>query len=370
MFAAMFASAGLVACGGGGGGSQTPASVTVGAPQPAAVTATVWPGEAMANLQLTGSLFGDVEGLQGKPVYVVVEDPSGLFESNAELTLSKLTSGWQYTLRLTGKLLSNEGRLTGALKVRACLDAACNSQLDGTPLQIPYDVTVPTVLQVSPTRVEVTLPFGTVPPLQQLIVSAPYSTQWVVSNDTPVSQRAIVAPTGYFSPSGGTIDRQGNGITSSSAQVDVLLVPAPPGTYSETLSVSAQATGADGRTRYVSKDVEVVYTVTPDPSKDHLFWPARLDLVRKQGDPLAQYGKGYLLITPTGVTAQLVGVEYFGAGEWWGESPYQFSSTCVDGFSGLRCLPVADYAAQVRYRLTTATDTREVLMPISMTITP
>jgi hypothetical protein len=365
----MVACIGLVACGGGGSSGQTTAPVTVGAPQPAAITATVWPGENMANLQLTGSLLGDVEGLQGKSVYVVVEDPAALFEPNALLSVAKFTTGWQYTLDLTGKTLSNEGRLTGVLKVRACLDADCNAPLDGTPLQIPYDVTVATGLRVSPTRLEVTLPFGTVPPLQHLSVSAPNSTQWVVSNDTPVSQRAIVAPTGLFSPSGGTIGSSQNSLTSSSGQIDVLLVPGPPGTYSETLRVSAQATGADGRTRFFSKDVEVIYTVTPDPSKDHLFWPERLDLVHKQGDPLVQYGKGYLLITPTGVTAALVGVEYFGAGGWW-DVLLQSSYTCLGGAGESSCLPAGDYAAQVRYRLTTATGTRDVLLPISMTVTP
>lgn len=109
---------------------------------PSAIGANQRPGATMDDVVLRGALGGNVAGLNGVAVYVVVEDPASLFQSQAPLTVQAEGAGYAYTLRLTGKALTTAGHFTGNLRIFACLDTQCKQPLGGTPLSVPYDVTV------------------------------------------------------------------------------------------------------------------------------------------------------------------------------------------------------------------------------------
>lgn len=341
-------------------------------------------GETMSDTQLTGTLSGDVEALNGKPIFVTVEDPAGLFQPTAMLFLTKPATGWQYRLDLTGKTLDTSGHHTGTLKVRACLDAACASPLAGTPVQVPYDVTVTAGLVVAPS-LQVTVPFGTVPDLQYLDIgrSSPSST-WVAENVTAVDGRERVVMVGQSSTDtayGGASFP--NIITSSDARLKLRLLPALPGAYTELVRVRTTAQLPDGRQRNYASDVTVLYTVTPNPAVDHVFWPSRLDLTRRQNDPLAK-DAFHMLVPGPGVTAQFLRVDYRGVQPAAGSSGtffewyfYNSGSTgiCINpylpGVGNVQsCLGAGVYTAEVRYRLTSAAGSRDVSFPISLTVMP
>jgi hypothetical protein len=112
-----------------------------------------------------------------------------------------------------------------------------------------------------------------------------------------------------------------------------------------------------------------------------VFSPSRLDLVRAHNDPLMRE-VSYSLVTNTGVSAHLVGIEYLSSAgasgpfnSWWSEYPYRENHVCtatiVEGGDFVYdCLAPGLYTAQVRYRLLGPSGSRDVLFPISLTVTP
>ncbi|MBJ7311586.1 hypothetical protein ACFOLJ_11750 [Rugamonas sp. CCM 8940] len=146
----------LAGCGGGGsyggsgntggtggtGGGATSSDVTVGPATPSAIGANKPLGATMDNVVLRGSLSGNVAGLNNVPVYVVIEDPASLFQSQAVLTVQADGANYGYALNLVGKPLTTSGHFNGNLRIFACLDTQCQRPLGGTPLSVPYDVTV------------------------------------------------------------------------------------------------------------------------------------------------------------------------------------------------------------------------------------
>ncbi|NRF66046.1 hypothetical protein HLB44_03485 [Aquincola sp. S2] len=131
-------------CGTGPDSGMVYSAVQVGAPQPASITAQVPKNgrvSASGSYMISGTLGGDLFSLAGQTLYVIVEDPSSLFESNASVNIVQ-GSSFSYQLVLQPRTLPTVGRFTGTLRAFACLDAGCGTRLGGTPLLIPYDVTV------------------------------------------------------------------------------------------------------------------------------------------------------------------------------------------------------------------------------------
>ncbi|MED5621844.1 hypothetical protein [Ideonella sp. BN130291] len=361
----------LAACGGGGGGSSGPSSVSVGRASPASISGEVMVNERIPSVHLTGTLSGDVESLQGKPLYVVVEDPASLFESTATLMVLRQGVGYSYTLDLYPKPLPTAGHFTGNLRIHACLDNQCNQHLAGTPMAVPFDVTVLAGLTLSRNEVTLNVPFGTVPDPQAIDVAvSKYSTGWVANNTTPyvygVPKTTSVLPA--------------QGMLLTAPQLTLQWLPAPPGTHEETVKVQAQAVLPDNRHLSYEQSIAVHYTVTPNPAVDHVFWPAGGLVVQQSRTDKLIHEVSYGIVTNTGVTAALVGVEYLshpaGSGpnapvnSWWSEYPYREYHACVGIGASFDCLVPGVYAAQVRYRLTSAGGTRDVLYPITLTVTP
>lgn len=133
-------------CGTGPDAAAVNAAVTVGAPQPSTITGQVMRNGRLAatsgsSIAISGTVGGDIFSLAGATLYVIVEDPSSLFESGASVQIMP-GDPWRYQLLLQPRALPTAGRFTGTLRAFACTDPACNTRLGGTPLLIPYDVTV------------------------------------------------------------------------------------------------------------------------------------------------------------------------------------------------------------------------------------
>jgi len=365
----------LAACGGGGGGDGAAEQVTVGPASPAAVQVHTLQGQAMPNQQVSGSVSGNVHSLQGRTIYVVVEDPASLFESSAQAVVENTAAGYRYTLYLQGRTLAQAGHFTGQLRLHACLDAQCSQHLAGTPFAVPFDVNVEAGLTLDRKHVEVSVPFGTVPADEPINVSlSGYSSGWVANNNTPynpsVPTRVEVRPqAGALLPPG---------------QMTLHFAPAKPGTYNETVRVNTVATLPDRREISFEETVEITYTVTPNPALDHVFSPQQLALTIAYGDPLI-HESGYELVTNTGVTATWQGIDFLthpsGVAmtgpfdRWWSEYPYKAAYACTVSFGsgGVRvndCMPPGEYSAQVRYQLDGPGGSRVVAMPIKLTVTP
>lgn len=123
----------LAACGGGGGGdggsavlSFTPSTVTANVASGSSATVTV---RASAN---NASLFSS-------PLYVYVVDSAQVLLPSIELAqVDSLTIS--ATLHTSPALAA--GRHQGSFQIQLCNDASCTSQIAGSPVPLPYDLTI------------------------------------------------------------------------------------------------------------------------------------------------------------------------------------------------------------------------------------
>lgn len=374
-------------CGGGGSGGDsrvsTVSTVTVSAPSSMPViTGTKLVDEYYDDIEFSGMISGNLDSLNGKTVFVLVEDPANLFQAEGYLSTQRLASGSTYTLRLKGKQLKVAGHYTGNVRVRACLDAACTQPIAGTPLLLPYNVKVEAGLTVSRNEINVTVPFGTVPAPEMVDISySSFGKGWVANVSSPddrgemLEHRLSIGNTTYhyFYPTLSVLPAKGTVLQDK--QMQILIHPPKPGNYFHIVKVSAGATLPNRRQLSYEQTVTVRYNVTPNSAINSVFYPAALNFTQKQQTTIMYYD--YQLITNTGIASQFVGIEYLTAAgttgpfnSWWREWPYQSAHTCYDGFSAQTCLTPGVYTAQVRYRLITAKGTLgDVLFPIRMTVT-
>lgn len=128
----------LAACGGGGGGD----SGGGGATAPAVSFA---PGGLVSNVQagtsatLTVRATASDAALFSRQVYVFVVDTAGVLLPSIELAAvdSRTVSATLHT-----KPTLAVGRYAGEFSVRLCNDIACASPVPGSPVPLPYDLTV------------------------------------------------------------------------------------------------------------------------------------------------------------------------------------------------------------------------------------
>jgi len=365
---------GLASCGGGGGDSgSTAPGVTVNAPSTTSIKTEVLEGSTAPNVVLSGTVSGDPNSLSGRSVYVVVEDPASLFESNGVLQLQQSGGVWQYSLNLTGRALVTTGRRTGTLRVFVCLDPGCSTRLNGTPIAIPFDVNVVPAMVLSTHTVSVTVPFGTVPPEQSVdIALSSFSSTWLSNDDEPFNPALIK-----------TLQLVEGNQWNSGTQLKFRLTPAIPGTYTERISVLTQATISPGQSRDYLQYIDITYTVTPNDAIDHVFDPASLSITHSLSNLLAQQHP-YQLYTNFGTSVQSYGGVTYDPSPvssstgafipWWNDSQ-RTSFPCIGtvGVGGLinyDCLAPGVYTARVLYQLSGINGTEVVEFPITMTVTP
>lgn len=116
-------------------------AVTVGAISPTTLTRTVGVGQTV-NASFNGTMSGDVTSLSNQTIYLIIEDPLGVFVPNASLQVGQRGSGWGYNLTLTTGVFAQPGRYASKVNIYACFDAQCGTRLAGTPASISYDMSV------------------------------------------------------------------------------------------------------------------------------------------------------------------------------------------------------------------------------------
>jgi hypothetical protein len=147
--AALLAAACIAGCGGGGGGSggrdDLASRVIVSTPTASNEVHPTIVGEPL-KLVLNGTIKGDYERLQGKTVYVTVEDSASMFLPNAEITLTSTGNYLDYRMTLNGRAAARAERLSGSLRIYVCLDRACETRLGNSPMTVPYSISVQSTL--------------------------------------------------------------------------------------------------------------------------------------------------------------------------------------------------------------------------------
>jgi hypothetical protein len=365
--ATMFAAALLASCGGGGDGPPPAPAVTVGPPSVTTLNTTVLENTSLADVVLAGTVSGDVASLSGRQVFVIVEDPASLFESAALLQLQQAGAVWNYNLTLRGRALTTPGHRTGNLRVFVCLDAACNTRFIGTPISIPFDVNVVPGLVLSTKTINVTAPFGTVPPDQLVSVAmSSFSSNWVPSDANPFNP-AITK----------TLTIVGEGQPTSASQLTLRLGLAIPGTYAERVRVHTSATIGANLARDFDEFIDITYTITDNPSIDYASSPPSLSLTQSATDTLVRPAP-YQFITNFGTVQTSVTVVYdpppaptAGPFNSWWELANQTYHSCVgNGTPTVDCLAPGVYTARVQYQLTGPLGTHTVEYPITLTVVP
>lgn len=160
-------------CGGGGGdGGGAPASnfgVALTNVSPARADLDINAGEG-AVVQLRGTLVGDLSLLNGRTLFIIVEDPAGTF---VPASTSIAVTGATGEITLSGPALNTTGTKSGTLRVSVCLDAQCSTRIRNTPVLVPYQVTVHPTLSVPPS-VAITAPFGVQPAPLDVPITLPF----------------------------------------------------------------------------------------------------------------------------------------------------------------------------------------------------
>lgn len=130
----------LAACGGGGGGGGSDGDgVSAGSGvtfAPPVLTANVMKGQT-STLTVVATA-AESSGINGS-VYAVVVDPQGVLTGTANI-VALTPRSYSATLYTSPSL--PVGQHKGSLQVRLCRDVACASEYPGSPLPLPYDITV------------------------------------------------------------------------------------------------------------------------------------------------------------------------------------------------------------------------------------
>lgn len=133
----------LTACGGGGGGAaSSPGSPTAGAPtlafSPTTVNATVQAGLS-STISVQASVNNPADFNGASAVYAYVIDTTGVIQPSAQITQQSATS---YTAVLHTATTLAAGNYQGNFTVKVCRDSACAGQFPGSPMLLPYNLTV------------------------------------------------------------------------------------------------------------------------------------------------------------------------------------------------------------------------------------
>lgn len=369
-------------CGGGGGGSdgtvptaapETPASTQAPQTLPVAIS---WPREQQAlNIQgydgkpvtvaLAVDATGDFSLLNGKTLYVVVEMPHKLFRP--EVGISMASAAPAATIGLTGdpQAWAAPGHYAGTMKVHVCLDPACTSTLQNSPLLMPYDITIGTAMSLSPAALDLSVPFGTPREGKDVLVTLPQGAQDWEFLDLQT---------------GGLFQKVGDRIRVTPPDY------APPGNYKASVLVIATAQETrGGNTRWVNyiRDLSVDLSVRPSAVPFVLIQPSSTYEARFNSRDLVHVNVTALVGDPA-ASLRVSGIRWdsmppAAAGHaqrerWlWANAEgysYELSACGIDGVPPA-CLPAGVYGATILYRyLGPAGTATEVGLPVTMTIAP
>lgn len=378
--------ASLTACGGGGGGAaESTATPAAGSPPPANIVfdavsvSLVAPSsiqreyaemEESQEISIHVRGAGDLQQLNGRTLYAIVEDPDAMTGGRAAVQLgTRSTDGSNGLITLSARKMDKPGRFQGELRLHACFDPVCATELAGSPLRVPYDVTVHPGLALSAAELAVTVPFGEVPPLQAVLADLPANmSSWRATPGTVIYQ----APPNRTQA---TVTLTGEG----KGRIDVQMLPAPPGSYRESIDVSANLSGKAVMQR---RSITVTYTVTANPSIDHVFFPAAGHVSVAEGSGAVHLPRVEAYNQHIGLSGMAPTVEYLShppaatghplVNVWWSDSAaHAYPCSAPPGSGPSRtCLPPGTYTARVAIRYLKGSSIVTVHWPLTMTIVP
>lgn len=197
----------LAGCGGGGGGNSavpvapvapaSPPTLSFGAP---VATATVEEGSMKAvSLQATVNTPSDFQNASGVFAYII--DTTGVILPDVRLTQTSSTS---YSALLQTSPTLPVGKHTGTFAVKVCKDAACVQQFPGSPMQLPYEITVVPV-PLAPMTVtalwdlNLTTSAGKPAPVPVTVAVSAKSRTWTVSTSSAWIKLSAAAGSGVGS---------------------------------------------------------------------------------------------------------------------------------------------------------------------------
>ncbi|WP_425258845.1 hypothetical protein ACPOLB_25400 [Rubrivivax sp. RP6-9] len=259
----------LVACGGGGGGGgDTRSGVEFSALAASTTRFDVPEGGSTPDIALSAQISGNLAELDGKTLYVRIDDGLGLFEPAARIDYNASTR--QASVALTGRQQTLTGLRSGRLGVRVCLDVACQNALTPPGYGIDMSVNVRAGLRTTPSELLVRVPFGTLPPTSLVRVVVP-------EGRTPSEFSA-----GIVAGADGTAFDLSRDLTPGSEGIRVAPRLLPVGRYQSRLEVVA--TSADtgfGAQSYVQES-SLVLEVEPS-DVDFAVLPSVLDFTVDYG---------------------------------------------------------------------------------------
>lgn len=336
----------LGACGGGGGGGESVQFSALGA---STTRFDVAEGATVPDVVLSAQVSGNVAVLDGKTLYVLIDDPIGLFTPTPSIGYDAGTQ--RASIVLAGRPQTVAGQRGGRLGVRVCLDAGCQTQLTPAGYGIDLAITVRAGLRTSPQQITVRVPFGTLPD--------PSLVRIVVPEGRSASEfdAGIVA-----GPDNSPVFDLTRQLTPGAEGVLVAPRLLPVGRYERRLGVGAL--GADlgpGGVHVYLDEVALVLEVEPS-SVDFAVLPSSLAFAFDHGTQgirpftvgaVAQNGRFELdpvvydnsSDPPDAATSPLRNTWLSTAGDSWG----------VEVCRGATCLPRGSYRATLRFvRYTTA----------------
>lgn len=253
----------LASCGGGGGGgpsaSDPALSVRLGNVRIAQATQRVFEGDTLSDVTITADVTGDLAGLNGQTLYVLVEDPSALFTGTPRVTIA----GNGIDNRVELLALSTTGRVgnyRSPLRLRVCLDLACTRPIQGSPVDLPIQIDIlPGLRFADAAPLVIQLPFGTAPTARSFAVQLPEGMTQIEWDLAPEPRLYGIA-----------------GTPGSASSVDLTPIRLPVGTYDSQLTVKGFA-NLSGRTRFLLATTPVQIRVESVPGVTGGFYPERLD---------------------------------------------------------------------------------------------
>lgn len=358
---------GLSGCGGGGGGDGAAAEpLRFGPVTPARITSQVPQGAAPASVELSSTVSGDVTRLQGRTIYVRLQDSAGLYAPTAIVSYDESTR--RARLLVSGVVQNTTGTRNGQLSIEVCEDLACQRPLTTAPLTVDVSVTVTAGMRLTQQAVNVSAPFGSLPPPLLLGVTTPEGT-------APEDFRFSFLP-----PTSGSPERGFDASASNDpANPGVVVTPRLllEGRYEAVLSIESTANpGRDNLFNYRS-EVPMALEVTPSGASFAVL-PATVAVEIPAGDRQVRIvqvatvaRQGFFLMTaitydsardPTAAVGSPV------LGQWLRAEGGNYAvGACIND----DCLPPGSYHSSLRFERFGddgfATG-QTVLVPVTMTV--
>jgi hypothetical protein len=225
----------LAACGGGGGGDSGPGASSAAPPAPPVTSSgpalRFVPEKMTATAEAGSSVTATVSATALRPddfsgtVYALVIDSNGVLLPNARVLAISAT---EYSAVLQTSPSLAPGVYKGNFSVKLCRDAGCASQFPGSPIDLPYEITVTpqkaaTLAAAPVTTLAGTMHLGGAAPRQAAVAVNGGSQQWSATSSVTWARLGNSSATGSASF---TVDFDPAGLKEGSYQGEITVAAA------------------------------------------------------------------------------------------------------------------------------------------------